>query len=96
MPIVEADGRWVSHQDGKFHTYSIEWRTNSVRFIIDGVEQALIDKVVPQEPADLIVGLRQMPWAGHPDWEGYRTMLVDWIAIEPLPEEQTATFPKGN
>ena len=91
MPIVDADGRRVSHQDGKFHTYSIEWRTNSVRFIIDGVEQAVIDKVVPQEPADLIVGLRQMPWAGHPDWEGYRTMLVDWIAIEPLDEETAAS-----
>ena len=90
-PITDADGRRVSHQDGKFHTYAIEWRTTSVRFLIDGVEQAVIKDVVPQGEADLIVGLRQMPWAGHPDWDGYRTMLVDWISIEPLdkkpPEE---------
>ena len=90
-PIVDADGRRVSHQDGKFHTYTIEWRTDSVRFVIDGVEQAVIDKVVPQESADLILGLRQMPWAGHPDWEGYRTMLVDWIAIEPLDAEKATS-----
>ena len=95
-PITDAGGRRVSHQDGNFHTYAIEWRTNSVRFLIDGVEQAVIKDVVPQGKADLIVGLRQMPWAGHPDWDDYRTMLVDWISIEPLdnePPEETPPAP---
>lgn len=55
--------------------------------MIDGVEQAVIDDVVPRGEADLIFGLRQMPWAGEPDWDDYRTMLVDWVAIEPLDKE---------
>jgi len=83
-PIVAADGTKVSHRDGKFHTYAIEWHEDFVRFVIDGVEQGVIDDVVPQGEADLIIGLRQMPWAGQADWDDYRTMLVDWISIEPL------------
>lgn len=91
--ITDADGRRVSHQDGKFHTYAFEWRTNSVRFLIDGVEQAVVEDVVPQGEADLIVGLRQMPWASRPNWEDYRTMLIDWIAIEPLDNESPEEAP---
>ena len=94
--ITDADERRVSHRDGTFHTYAIEWRTSSVRFLIDGVEQAVVVDIVPQGEADLIVGLRQMPWAGRPDWEDYRTMLVDWVAVEPLPEAPPATLPGGN
>jgi len=85
-PITDAQSSKVSHRDGKFHIYAIEWRQDSVRFFIDGVEQAAIEDVVPQGPADLILGLRQMPWAGEPDWDGYRTMLDDWVSIEPLEE----------
>jgi hypothetical protein len=96
MPIVDASGKRTSHQDGRFHTYAIEWRTNSVRFLVDGVEQAVITAVVPQRPANLIVGLRQMPWAGRAEWNGYRTMLVDWVAIEPLDDESTAATPADN
>ena len=94
-PITDADGRRVSHQDGKFHTYAIEWGTKSVRFLIDGVEQAVVEDVVPRGEADLIVGLRQMPWAGRPDWEDYRTMLIDWIAIEALGDELAEEAPPG-
>lgn len=86
-PIIGEDGKKVSHRDGKFHTYAIEWHEDFVRFVIDGVEQAVIDDAVPEGEADLIIGLRQMPWAGQPDWEDYRTMLVDWIAIEPLEKD---------
>lgn len=86
-PIMDVMGGKVSHRDGEFHAYSIEWGWKSVRFLIDGVEQAVIEDVVPQGSADLIVGLRQMPWAGQPDWDDYRTMLVDWISIEALDKE---------
>ena len=86
-PITDAQGSKVSHRDGKFHTYSVEWRQDSVRFFIDGIEQSMITDVVPQGSADLIFGLRQMPWAGEPDWDGYQTMLVDWVSIETLKKD---------
>jgi hypothetical protein len=84
-PILDAKGRRVSHQDGKFHIYTIEWRPDGVRFFIDRVPQATLPGPSPRGPALLIFGMRQMPWAGKPDWTGTQTMLVDWIDIEPLP-----------
>ena len=83
-PILDSKGRKVSHRDGCFHTYTIEWRTDSVRFLIDGVLQKVIDDVVPDSPSQVIIGMRRMPWAGTPDCTGSRTMLIDWVDIEPL------------
>lgn len=83
-PLRDADGNKVSHRDGRFHVYAIEWASDSVRFLVDGVEQARSTAFVPSRPATLILGLRCMPWAGEPDWEGTQTMLVDWVKIEPL------------
>lgn len=83
-PLRDADGNKVSHRDGVFHVYTIEWASDSVRFLVDGVEQARSMAFVPARPATLIFGFRRMPWAGDPDWEGSQTMLVDWVKIEPL------------
>lgn len=83
-PIRDALGRRISHRDGLFHTYTIEWRRESVRFFIDGVLQGLIREVVPDHSATIIFGMRRMTWSGIPDWQGTRTMLVDWIDIESL------------
>ena len=84
MPIHNALGEKVSHRDDRFHIYTIEWRPKSIHFFIDGIQQALIDDVVPDYPSRVIFGMRRMPWSGTPDWEGKQTMLVDWIDIEPL------------
>lgn len=84
MPIAGASGAKVSHCDGKFHVYTIDWRPGRVRFYIDNVLQTTIDDVVPDYPSSVIFGLRQTPWAGTPTWEGKQTMLVDWVAIEPV------------
>jgi hypothetical protein len=84
QPIRDENGQKVSHRDHRFHIYTIEWRRNEVRFIIDGVLQANISDLVPDIASTVIFGLRQMPWAGKPDWEGSQTMLVDWISVEPL------------
>lgn len=81
--ITDAAGRRVSHRDGRFHIYTIEWKPEAVRFYVDGVLQTTIDDVVPDYPSEVIFGMRQMPWAGTPDWTGTQTMLVDWICIEP-------------
>jgi len=83
-PIRDAQRRKISHQDGAFHTYTIEWHPHEVRFLVDGVLQGVIPDPVPDRPTRVIFGLRQMPWAGRPDWEGAQTMVVDWIRVEPL------------
>lgn len=90
MPIRDARGAGVSHRDGRFHTYTIEWGRESVRFLIDGVEQATVTDLVPQGTAELHFGLRQVSWAGEAGWSGFRTMLVDWVAIEPLADSAAA------
>lgn len=84
MPIRDALGGKISHRDGAFHLYSIEWRPESVRFYIDGIQQTVIDDVVPDYPSTVIFGMRRMPWSGKADWQGSQTMLVDWIDIESL------------
>lgn len=84
MPITGPDGERVSHRDGKFHIYTIEWKADVVRFYIDSVLQQTIDDIVPDYPSTVIFGMRRTPWAGKPDWEGSQTMLVDWISIEPV------------
>jgi hypothetical protein len=84
MPIHDADGKKVSHRDDLFHTYTIDWRSDSVRFYIDGVQQAVIDDVVPDYPSKVIIGMRRMPWSGTLDWTGKQTMLVDWVDVESL------------
>lgn len=87
-PIIDADGRRVSHRDGKFHIYTIEWKPEAVRFYIDDVLQKTINDIVPDYPSAVIFGMRQMPWAGKADWNGTQTMLVDWICIEPLKNDE--------
>jgi len=84
IPIHDASGKRISHRDDQFHIYTIEWRPESVRFFIDGVQQAFIDDVVPDYPSMVLFGMRRMPWSGKPDWTGKQTMLVDWIDIESL------------
>lgn len=84
MPIHDAQGKKVSHRDDHFHIYTIEWHPDSIRFYIDGVQQAVIDDVVPDYPSRVIFGMRRMPWSGTPDWSGKQTMLIDWVDIEEL------------
>lgn len=84
MPIRNRRGERVSHRDGKFHIYTIEWRRDSVRFLIDGVPQGRIREIVPDVPSSVIFGMRRMPWAGSPTGSGTETMTVDWIDVEPL------------
>lgn len=84
QPIRDAHGKRVSHEDGKFHTYTIEWRPESVIFFIDGVQQGVIGDIVPDTPSTIIIGMRRMSWAGTPEWRGTQTMVIDWIDIEPL------------
>ncbi len=84
QPARDAGGEPLSLQDDQFHVYAIEWDTDEVRFLIDGVLQHTIEDAVPDRPTRVIFGLRQMPWAGRADWEETQTMTVDWVSVEPL------------
>jgi len=84
QPIRDAEGKSLSHRDGKFHIYTIEWRSDSVTFYIDDVLQGMIRNVVPEGSSQVIIGMRRMPWAGKVDWTGTECMLIDWIDIEDL------------
>jgi hypothetical protein len=83
-PIVDKSGQKISHQDGEFHIYTIDWRKDRVDFYIDGVHQQTIDDLVPESPARLLLGMRHMSWTGSLDWEGTRTMVIDWVKVESL------------
>ncbi len=84
-PVRDAAGARLSHADGRFHVYTIDWRRESVCFYIDGVLQHAITDLVPQRRAMLIIGMRQAPWSGGPPWEGTQTMLVDWVSVKCAP-----------
>jgi hypothetical protein len=87
QPARDSEGEKMSLQDDQFHVYTIEWDEKEVRFFIDDVLQHTIEDAVPDRPARVIFGLRQMPWAGEADWEDPQTMTVDWVSIEPLERE---------
>jgi hypothetical protein len=84
QPLRDAQGEKVSHQDDRFHVYTIEWYAHEVRFLVDGVLQETIRDAVPDRPTRVIFGLRKMPWAGDADWTEPQTMTVDWLLVEPL------------
>ncbi len=84
QPARDAQGHKMSLQDDRFHVYTIEWDGTEVRFLIDGALQHTIEDAVPDRPARVIFGLRQMPWAGDADWTEPQTMTVDWVSVEPL------------
>jgi hypothetical protein len=83
-PIVDESGKKISHQDGQFHVYTIDWTEERVDFSIDGVLQQTITSLVPDSPARLYVGMRHMSWTGKLDWSGTQTMVVDWIRVTPI------------
>lgn len=87
QPARDGEGNEKSVQDDRFHVYSIEWDAEEVRFFIDGVHQHTIPDAVPDLPARVLFGLRQMPWAVRADWEKPQTMVIDWISIEDLGEK---------
>lgn len=83
----DAEGEPLSLQDDRFMVYTIEWDHEEIRFFIDDVLQCTIEDKVPDRPARVIFGLRQMPWAGRADWTEPQTMTVDWVSVETLAGE---------
>jgi len=63
----------------------VDWLSNRVTFVIDGVQQRTVSPAfTPKLPAEVLVGLRRVGWAGPCNWTGTRTMTIDWLYIHPI------------
>jgi hypothetical protein len=92
-PILDKSDKKVSHQDDRFHVYTIDWHKDRIDFLIDSVHQQTITKLVPNKTTTILIGMRHMSWTGKLDWKGTRTMIVDWVRVKPLKKK---TLPQEN
>ena len=83
-PVVNQLNEKISLIDNQFHTYTIDWRDNRIDFFIDGVIQETITTSIASGVSEVIIGFRQLPWAGSFNWSGTHTMVIDYLKIEPL------------
>ncbi|PKV65911.1 putative secreted protein (Por secretion system target) [Polaribacter sp. Hel1_33_96] len=82
--VVNQQNEKISLIDGKFHTYAIDWRSDRIDFFIDDILQESINTDVATGVAEVIIGFRDLPWAGDFNWIGTHTLEVDYLKIEPL------------
>ena len=90
-PVVNNLNEKISLIDDDFHTYTIDWREDRIDFFIDGVLQEVITTNVATGWSEVIIGFRQLPWAGGFNWSGKKTMVIDYLKIEPLENVTFAT-----
>lgn len=83
-PVVDANNNKVSLIDDDFHTYTIDWKSDEVDFYIDGVLQESFNTTVATGRSEVIIGYRNLPWAGDFKWTGNHTMVIDYFKIENL------------
>lgn len=90
--IVDQSNNKVSLMDDKFHTYTIDWGLNQVDFLIDGVLQESFNTNIATGWSEIIIGFRNLPWAGNFNWNGIHTLVIDYFKIEPLTTLHTNTL----
>ncbi|PQJ80430.1 Ig-like domain-containing protein [Polaribacter porphyrae] len=90
-PVVNNLNEKISLIDDQFHTYTIDWREDKIDFFIDGILQETITTNVATGWSEVIIGFRQLPWAGNFNWSGTHTMIIDYLKIEPLEKVLFAT-----
>lgn len=83
-PIIDENNNKKSLIDGEFHTYTIDWRSDQVDFYIDTILQESFTTTVATGWSEVIIGYRNLPWAGDFRWTGNHTMVIDYFKIEPL------------
>jgi len=89
--IIDDSGQAVSiHDDGLFHTFTIDWQPDRVEFHVDGILQGRLEppEGVPDRPTDVIVGLRDLGFggrnvddSGRPVWTGLAALDIDYIRV---------------
>lgn len=82
--ITDSTGKKISLIDDKFHVYAIDWYKDKIDFFIDGVHQHTITKAVATNASDVILGFRDLAWAGEMKWQGTKTLVIDWLKVTPL------------
>ncbi|WP_397444574.1 T9SS type A sorting domain-containing protein [Polaribacter sp. R77954] len=85
-PVVDINNNRKSLIDDKFHTYTIDWTANQVDFFIDNVLQESFNTNIAKGWSEVIIGYRNLPWAGDFRWSGTHTMVIDYFKIEELNE----------
>ncbi|PQJ75196.1 Ig-like domain-containing protein [Polaribacter gangjinensis] len=93
-PVVNQLNEKISLIDDEFHIYTIDWREDKIDFFIDGVLQETITTSIAKGVSEVIIGFRQLPWAGAFNWGGTHTMVIDYLKIEPLESITFATNDK--
>ena len=83
-PVLNQDNEKISLIDNEFHVYTIDWREDKIDFFIDGVLQETITTSIAKGVSEVIIGFRQLPWAGNFNWSGTHTLVIDYLKIEPL------------
>ena len=83
-PIVDENNNKKSLIDDEFHTYTIDWKSDQVYFFIDGILQESFNTTIATGWSEVIIGYRNLPWAGDFRWTGDHTMVIDYFKIEPL------------
>lgn len=84
QPVKDGNGQNVSLLDDDFHTYTIDWDYNQVDFYIDGILQESFNTNVATGDSEVIIGFRNLAWAGDFKWTGTHTLVVDYLKIESL------------
>lgn len=83
-PVVNDSGDKISLIDDEFHTYTIDWQSDQVDFYIDDVLQESFTSTIATGWSEVIIGYRNLPWAGEFRWTGNHTMVIDYFKIEPI------------
>ncbi len=83
-PIVDSNKEKVSLLDDEFHTYTIDWAANQVDFYIDDVLQESFNTNVAKGMSEVIIGFRNLVWAGDFNWTGTHTLIIDYFKVQSL------------
>ncbi len=83
QPIMNSKAQAISHRDGKFHEYQLDWYPEKIEYFIDGVRQGGFEGQIPSSPSELNIGLRHMAWTGTLPHKP-QVLVIDWIKIMPL------------
>jgi PKD repeat protein/endonuclease/exonuclease/phosphatase family metal-dependent hydrolase len=83
--IVDDTGSKVSHyEDDTYHTYTIDSFDGKVVFYIDGVYQETCTWSLPTDDSEIILGFRDLDFAGSTNWSGTKTLTIDWLNVKEI------------
>ena len=94
--VVNENGDKISLIDGEFHTYTIDWRSDEVDFFIDDVLQDSFKTNIATGWSEVIIGYRNLPWAGDFKWSGTHTLVIDYFKVEPLQPKSSLSTSSNN